>query len=1281
MEAIEDLEVFVEKSENEFGKSYVLELNENKVRDLLIAFEERHKDMARLIGEYLSAKRNIKACINFRAVMQPPWGGMEHIWFYTKYKVILNESSIGEYINSVKLDISNKIDNYTNRGSDWHFITASRIDLKCVVYLPMNAGKFIDLPKLIRNKQAIINVKNKDNECFKWAILSALHPVGFKDHPQLVSKYHAFQNELDFAGIEFPVKIKDIKKFENQNVNLSVNVYGITDDIDRYEKQYQKGTLEDDIVLIYPLYVSDYYDRQHNIDLILIRKGEDSHYAWIKDISRLVRHYNKHHGVHHMCRRCLHVFSEREYLDNHVEYCRGLNEACQVPIFKEGSIEFKNYKNIMMVPFIIVFDFECFNVPEHKPLGQSRFTNVMFNQVPNSFCYIIVRYDGWTSEPYIYRGSDAASEFVKRMIIEQNNIKYDYFAENGEKRIKYEHRIVKEERKKYKVVFEQQTNCYVCSIEFDNKDHMKCFDHCHITGKYRGAACKQCNFAMQINEQTKIPVLAHNLKHYDGHIVASALGLVSDITKIKCIAQNMETYISFGFYNIQFKDSFMFLSTGLDTLIKNLDASEMHITKKYIPDRMYPFMKAKSVYPYEWVSSAACFDYNGLPPIELFYSHLSQSNLKQTDYDQGVKEYGVLECKNFGDFHDYYLKKDVLQLADIIQSYRRLSVTNYGLDPMWYYSLPHIAWDAMLKKTGISLDYISDMELHDMIESGLRGGISMCSKRKSVANNPLCPDFDETKPRTYISYLDANNLYGGCMCMPLPTGSFKKLNIDETLNDEQIKLIINTQARSIADNLDQLALEFPIATIDYNTLESIGNSVSFIDVLKTADDSETGYVLVIDAEFPPELHALFNDYPIMPEKIEVKENMLSPYQNKLLTQDKCNECNLITRSNIQCNTCTLTKCNECEFISCRSCGFMQCDKSQFIKCKKMVLSLLKKEKYTIHYRNLKLYIQLGLRVTKVHQIWSFNQSNFMKEKFIDFNTTLRQKAKSSFEQDFYKLKNNATFGKSMENKRKRQNVRLINSKIEKKRYMKYVTSTSFVDKKEFDGDLCALRSASESIKLDKPIYVGFAVLELSKLVMYEFWYFKIKAKYGNKAKLLYTDTDSLVFEVETHDLYDDMLNSSENYDLSNYPTDHKCFDTTNKKVVLKMKDEAIKDLADSPLFRTIHKFIGLRPKVYNVLFNTGETKAKAKGVTKATLKRLGHAECSGTTLDRYGFELYERCLEETTTRRDINYSIRSFNHKNTVIELNKKSLSSLDTKRYICDDGINTLAYGHVNIS
>ena len=254
------------------------------------------------------------------------------------------------------------------------------------------------------------------------------------------------------------------------------------------------------------------------------------------------------------------------------------------------------------------------------------------------------------------------------------------------------------------------------------------------------------------------------------------------------------------------------------------------------------------------------------------------------------------------------------------------------------------------------------------------------------------------------------------------------------------------------------------------------------------------------------------------------------------------------------------------------------------------------------------------------------------------------------------------FGKTMENLRQRRKIDLVSAQ---ESLRKHTAKPSFVGFKIFHADLVAVERKQTSLKLNRPIYTGFSVLDLSKFLMYQFHYEHIKQLYpGEKSKMLFTDTDSLTYLIRTEDIYEDMLKNKQLYDFSGYDKNHKCYSTENKKAIGKFKDELNGCYME--------EFVGLKAKMYSLKFKennkTVESK-KAKGVKKYVVKKqITHEDYRQFLVNNNASLMRTAC------------SIRSLGHQLFTIKQNKKSLSSFDDKRYIMNDGISTLAHGHNSI-
>ena len=597
-----------------------------------------------------------------------------------------------------------------------------------------------------------------------------------------------------------------------------------------------------------------------------------------------------------------------------------------------------------------------------------------------------------------------------------------------------------------------------------------------------------------------IPVIFHNLEGYDSHLFIKNLGVTEG--NIKCIPKNEEKYTSFTknivvdkpktFCNtkcLRFIDSFKFMPSSLGKLVDNLDRDKFHNTSKYFQGEKLNLVLRKGVYSYDYVDCLEKLDETKLPPKEAFYSKLNDEDISHEDYEHAQKVWKVFGMKTMRDYHDLYLKTDVLLLTDVFEEFRKVCLDNYKLDPAWYYTSAGLSWDAILKLTKVKLEPLTDSEMYLMAEKGIRGGVSMISNRFSKANNPYMRDkYDPNSPTKYIPYLDANNLYGYAMSKPLPVRNFKWMTEEDLNNWRNIPCILE-----------------------------------------------------VDLEYPQDLHDLYNDYPLGPERLKIG------------------------------------------------------------KVEKRIPNLYNKEKYVLHRQNLKQYESFGLKITKIHKGITFHEEPWLA-KYISLNTELRTKAKNDFEKDFFKLINNSVFGKTMENLRNRVDVCLVTSEVKAR---KLFAKPNYMSRTIFSDNLIAVHMKKTKLKLNKPIYLGMSILYLSKTLMYDFHYNYIKPKYDNKAKLLFTDTDSLAYEIETEDFYKDIAPDVESmFDTSNYPKIHKSGILTgkNKKVLGVFKDECGG--------KQIDEFVGLRAKSYSYTVEDSERsergeaseEKKCKGVKKNVIE-------------------------------------------------------------------------------
>ncbi|XP_030745136.1 uncharacterized protein LOC115874172 [Sitophilus oryzae] len=414
--------------------------------------------------------------------------------------------------------------------------------------------------------------------------------------------------------------------------------------------------------------------------------------------------------------------------------------------------------------------------------------------------------------------------------------------------------------------------------------------------------------------------------------------------------------------------------------------------------------------------------------------------------------------------------------------------------------------------------------------------------------------------------------------------------------------------------------------LDQKKLQKLKTSI-----LEIADDARTGYILEVDLEIPNELHDKFSDLPPCPEH----------------------------------------------------------DKPPGSKNAKLLATLHKKEQYVIHYRNLKQAIHLGVKVTNIQRGISFHQSPWLK-RYIDQNTVLRQKAKNDFEKNLFKLMNNAVFGKTMENIRNHSSLKLVTKWEGRYGAEALISNPEFKNITIINENFIIIEMAKSVIYFNKPIYVGMSILDIAKTTTYKFHYDYMLKNFSNNCTVIYTDTDSLIYEIKNLDVYDMIKRDCyQHFDTSDYATDNIYgIPKVNKKVLGMMKDENNG--------RIMTHFVGLRSKMYATkLFYTSEEleqqklKLEEDGIERKEIEM--HLKNKGITKKIKGvkkyviknkvtFEDYVECLEKFVEKSISQNLIRSKNHELYTIKQTKIGLSPHDDKRSISETSIKTLPWGHYSI-
>ena len=498
----------------------------------------------------------------------------------------------------------------------------------------------IELPKWIATKKAVINPKNEDEECFKWAVVASLHHEAIEKDPQRVSKLRPFVERYNWEGLGFPMALNKIGKFEKNNPEIAVNVLLVN----------KKS--------IYIARRSEFNNKRSSkqANLLMIVDGENRHYTAVKSLSKLLSSMNaKHKGAYHFCVNCLNAFRTESARDKHYVYCSSHGEVnVKMPKECEKWLKFHDGQCQFKVLFMLYADFESILKPvdemyknKMKQLkaerkGKASYTEKLNTHVPSGWCVYSKFAYGDVPDPMMaYRGEDCVEQFVDHL---EKEIKRLYEL--------YPQQPMTELTDVLKREYGVAESCHICMKPFGDPKNRKVRDHCHYTGLYRGAAHNNCNLKYRIPDF--VPIAFHNLSGYDAHLFIKELGKRFNKDDIGVIAENKEKYISFNVsipvklagvtdkngnavvkkVKLRFIDSCRFMASSLDKLASNLDDDQCKNLWKFFDDEEhFRLMRRKGVYPYEYVHSWAKFEETALPPKEAFYSKLNMKGISDADYE------------------------------------------------------------------------------------------------------------------------------------------------------------------------------------------------------------------------------------------------------------------------------------------------------------------------------------------------------------------------------------------------------------------------------------------------------------------------------------------------------------------------------------------------------------------------------------------------------------------------------------------------------------------------
>ena len=1201
--------------------------------------------------------------------------------------VVRGRDGVVDELARVLGDMERNVDEFLFQGSGWIVNRPLHLDAEVVRCLPLRGGQCgphtVRYEKMVGIKTSDV-VDGEDGRCFYYAV--AQHLMGKeKRSERVLRRFIELGGLKELEGKTSFVEVADIDKFEELNKELDIAISVV----------YQDE--EGDLLPVRAAKGKRVYARNHMVLLLFhtatTRYGKQvdtTHYSLVTDPARLfaIRKEDENGIIRntkksYICWNCHNVTSRESSYNNHIAYCHQ-NECQKVSVPRKGEVlsftsEEKMCAKTFRSAFMLFFDFETLQVPAETPCSCSKEmrerrkeweeksreereeealelrmlegevfdswiekkksaerrgsaapkppayprrlkplkmcqhkTKTVNRQPPFTYSYVLINREGEVLEENVYVGEDADEHFVLEVL--SLSLKYLPTLTPGK-----EMEITKDERE----ILTKTDACYICKDTMEENE--KVIDHDHLTGEILGVAHNLCN--LHRREQVRLTCFAHNFSGYDSHLIVKAINKYSSKlgSKLSAIPLNMQKFKSFSLDDrLVFLDSCQFLPDSLANLVesqKKAGNSFPLLTRQVKSEEQKALLLRKGVYPYSFATSQQRLqETTSLPPIQDFFNDLKSESCSPEDYAHAQKVWEAFGCRNMQDFTNLYVRTDSLLLAEVVLSFRNTVWDCFGLDMCQYLSLPHLAKDIMLHRTGAEIDLISDQEMNDVLQKGIRGGLSFVNVRHAeMKEGDKMKVYDKNR-RTLI-YLDANNLYGNSMRYPLPLRNFR-----------------------------------------WMTAHDIQNFDVHRDV--SAEDGP-GYILEVDLDYPEELHLPHNSMPLAPQSMDIQWDDLSPYSQECLKvlrgKDGARE-----RQPYHAKKLTSTFRRRLVMLLI---FFTKNVASCLIFSLSLSLSLSLRRKYLVHGLNLKLYLEMGLKLVRIRRGITFYQEQFIRP-FIEECTERRRAAATITEQTLWKLVANCIYGKVrtsflcvvctlvvanlslslslppllqfIESYEKRMDCKFNHTAA---KAMRHSSSPLYKGTVICGEDLSITFMKKKFVKLSQCWGVGFSILEISKYLMQRLFHREILPRLGvGNVSIVMSDTDSFLLEVKGWDENAIMDRLRDVMDFSNLSPDHPLYDTCRSKVPGYLKNEV-------PNTRIL-EVVALKSKTYALRTEEGDMMNKAKGVVNAVKKTIP-------------FHEYRNCLNAIRELEIVQNSIRSVKHVNMLLRSKKVAFSSFDDKRYL----------------
>jgi len=797
--------VNVSSTESAFNNIFYTITYENTTSafvDPLIFLYKIEKDV---ISKLKQALKKFKAIKVMLALSLDAYKAGEKLEFSVKSKnqPLYNQNNLQEFLTKLFESLIFELIAFTFSGSGWSIESPKHLDVHINKFAPLKIGCFINLPRNLRKKRCLQNLKSRKSDCFKLCILGAYLK------PRSSLKQILNQNHINFDCCTEPMLISRIKKFEKIN-SLAICIFG-------YENSK-----------FFPIRVSSFVNncdyKKH--DLLLLKKGNSHHFVNIRNLNVLLRpQLISNRDRIYICRSCFsHHYSQSKYQDHVDNFC--CVDRPHRAVFPQPNplappqTKFTQWKFTVRHAFAIVWDSECTlqetnNCQNFDP-NKSTSICVEHHKIIAIACMVIsyLPPEQCGEVPLNIRtfiGEDAADQFICYL-----NELEPLFLKVLNRNVPLKMSEADEK------TFANATECELCKFQFNGDTQNKHKDHDHFDGKYRAALCQKCNMLRAVPKS--VPLFSHNGQKYDNILILRSmhrLGLGSLRVLQKGSLENF-LYIrvnTAGGLSYEFKDSFRLHSASLSNIINSLPQTIVDQVDDYFGPEFAKYAKKKNFFPYSYCKSEQELrDCVQPPPQEAFFSQLSGSTLTDEEYSLFLETWNSLKCRNLMQYLIFYLHVDTVLLGIFMNYYQQIVFDQFKLGLFHHLSLPQLSWNQALLFTRCSIEQITDANIYFAMKKNIKGGLVTCSHSAAISNNPECPNYDENKQRTYIAQFDVTGHYSTCL-------SFFKLPVANYMFD---------------DDLEKYTLEY---------------------IMNWSWDLNSGCFLFVDIHLSNELMDHFNDFP------------------------------------------------------------------------------------------------------------------------------------------------------------------------------------------------------------------------------------------------------------------------------------------------------------------------------------------------------------------------------------------------------------------------------------